>query len=340
MTPAVVVQDRSYVAPGVAHVPVAAVAAPVTINFVLAPRFTMLAFTAALEPFRVANQLAGQVLFRWHVYSEDGLPKISSNGVPVMCDGPMPAEAPPGYVLICGGVEPERNISPAIGNWVRLAWRRGCTVGGLCTGAYALARAGILKGRKFTLHWENIAGFCETFPDLAPRRQIYCIDDRIVTCAGGVAAADLALQIISDTCGAVLGQEVMDMCLLRQRRTAEDSQTTSLAARIGTRNPKVIAAIRFMEGQVENGFDLEACARSAGVIGRQLQRLFRQHLNTTPQAYMADLRLRHGRVLLAETEMSVLDVAMACGYSSRSSFSKGFAKKYGISPHKFSHFSG
>ncbi|WP_442771882.1 GlxA family transcriptional regulator [Paenirhodobacter enshiensis] len=333
---------KTYVAPGVAHVTLAGqpgcVPGCVQVSFVLMPQFTMLAFTSALEPLRVANQLVGRELFRWNVYSATGTAVPSSNGVAVMPDAALPPEPPEGYILVCGGVEPDRNTGPEIASWLRLAWRRGRTVGGLCTGAYALARAGILSGRKFTLHWENIPGFAETFPDLAPVRQLYCIDGRIVTCAGGVAAADLALKIISDSFGAELGRMTMNMCLLSQRRPADENQIPSIAARLGTRNEKVVAAIRYMEAGLAEGIELDDCAAAVGVTLRQLQRLFRHHLGMTPVQCLNDMRLRRGRALLAETDMPVLEVALACGYASRSSFSKGFSRKFGISPQRFSTF--
>ncbi|MFT3689322.1 GlxA family transcriptional regulator [Paenirhodobacter sp.] len=330
--------DSRFVAPGAAHVPVPEGAAQVVVTFVLVPRFTLLAFTSALEPFRVANQLAGRALFRWNICTQDGKPVESSSGVPVTPDAPLPAEAEPGCVLICGGVTPETTMRPALGSWIRTQWRRGRTVGGLCTGAYALARGGILEGRRFTLHWENIPGFRETFPDLDPLRQVFCLDDRIITCAGGVAGADLALNLISTHFGTRLAQAVMEMCLLSSSRREGEGQFTSLAARLATRNPAVVRAAEYIEAEVENGFDLEGCARHAGVTRRQIQRLFRQHLGVTPQQYAADLRLQRGRMLLAETNMSVMDVAIACGYSSRSAFSKGFRAKFGSSPQAFTSF--
>ena len=265
---------RKFVARGVAHVALPKVTEPVSVTFVLAPKFTMLAFTSAIEPLRVANQLTGQMLFRWGTFSEDGKPVACSNGVPVVPEGTLPEAPPPGYVLVCGGVEPENQITPTLGDWVRAQWRRGRTVCGLCTGAYALALAGILKGRRFTLHWENLSGFCETFPDLEPARQVFCIEDRIVTCAGGMAAADLMLKLIHDRYGPQLSQEVMNMCLLTQRRTEEDEQITSLAARLGTRNEKLIKAVAFLEARIEEEFDLDACADHLGVSRRQIERLF------------------------------------------------------------------
>lgn len=331
-------ETQKFVAKGVAHVVIPQVAEPMSVTFVLLPKFTMLAFAAAIEPMRIANQLTGQILFRWQVLSSNGQPVACSNGVPVMVDGAFGGTQPDGVVFVCSGVEPDEQTSAALGDWLRGLWRRGRVVGGLCTGAYALARAGILKNSRFTLHWENIAGFSETYPDLHAARQVFCIDDRIMTCAGGVAAADLMLKLIHDKFGVVLSQEVMNMCLLTGRRTEADEQTTSLAARLGTRHEKLIEAVAFLESRIEEPFDLDACAVQLKLSRRQIERLFNRYLGVTPVRYMNDLRLQRGRALLAETDMSVTDVAIACGYASTSHFSKSFRLKYGVSPYRFSHF--
>jgi transcriptional regulator GlxA family with amidase domain len=340
MAEGVTANPRSFVAKGVAHVDLARVAEPVPVSFVLLPKFTMLAFSSAIEPLRIANQLTSQTLFRWQVLSADGAPVTCSNGVPVGADGPWAGTAPEGIVLVCSGVEPEGQTSVALADWLRGLWRKGRTVGGLCTGAYALARAGILQGHRFTLHWENISAFAETWPDLTPARQVFTMDKRVVTCAGGVAAADLMLQLIHDRFGAVLSQEVMNMCLLTQRRQQEDHQTASLATRLGTRHDKLLKAAAFLEARLEEDFDLDACATHLNLSRRQIERLFSSHLGVTPVRYVNDLRLARGRALLAETDMKVTEVAVACGYASTSHFSKSFRKKYGLSPYRFSHFGG
>lgn len=327
-----------FVAKGSAHVTLQQQPEPLDVAFVLLPKFTMLAFSSAIEPLRMANQLTQQVLFRWQVLSDDGAPVACSNGVPIMVDGAWNTAKPEGMVLVCSGVEPEGKASIALGDWLRSLWRRGRVVGGLCTGAYALAAAGILKGHRFTMHWDNIDAFAENHPDMLPARQVFCIDDRVMTCAGGVAAADLMLKLINDRFGPALGQEVMNMCLLTQRRQEEDLQTTSLAARLGTRHDKLLQAAAFMEAHIEDDFDLDACAAHLSLSRRQIERLFARYLNITPVRYMNDLRLARGRSLLAETDMKVTEVAVACGYASTSHFSKSFRKKYGTSPYRFSHF--
>lgn len=323
-----------------AHVVLPAQSEPVTVTFVLLPKFTMLAFSSAIEPLRMANQLTGQMLFRWQTLSDNGQPVACSNGVPVVVDGAWSEAQPEGIIFACSGVEPEGKASAALGDWLRGLWRRGRTVGGLCTGAYSLAQAGILRGKRFTMHWDNIDAFIENHPDLAPSRQVFCIDERVMTCAGGVAAADLMLKLIADRFGAALAQQVMNMCLLTQRRDEADSQTASLATRLGTRHDKLLQAAAFLEARIEEGFDLDACARHLNLSRRQIERLFSTHLGITPVRFMNDLRLARGRALLAETDMKVTDVAVASGFASASHFSKSFRKKYGVSPYRFSHFGG
>lgn len=329
-----------YLPKGSAHVTLAPGWTAVSVSFVLLPKFTLLAFSSAIEPLRMANQLTGQVLFRWQTLSDDGLPVPCSNGVPIVVDAAWPQTRPEGIIFVCSGVEPEGKASVALGDWLRGLWRRGRIVGGLCTGAYALAQAGILGGRRFTMHWDNIDAFAENHPDLVPARQVFCIDDRVMTCAGGVAAADLMLNLIADRFGAALAQQVMNMCLLTQRRDEADQQTGSLAARLGTRHDKLLQAAAYLEARIEEGFDLDACAAHLNLSRRQIERLFATHLGVTPVRYMNDLRLARGRALLAETDMKVTDVAVASGFASASHFSKSFRKKYGVSPYRFSHFGG
>ena len=130
------------------------------------------------------------------------------------------------------------------------------------------------------------------------------------------------------------------MCLLTQRRDEADSQTASLATRLGTRHDKLLQAAAYLEARIEEDLDLDGCAQHLDLSRRQIERLFNRYLGLTPVRYMNDLRLARGRALLAETDMKVTEVAVACGYASTSHFSKSFRKKYGVSPYRFSHFGG
>ncbi|WP_432449742.1 GlxA family transcriptional regulator [Aliiroseovarius marinus] len=321
---------------GIAHVSLDHQADPEPIIFVLLDNLSMLAFTSAIEPLRIANQLTGKSLYVWTTMSATGENMRCSNGIEIGIDralGDVPANA---RVFVCSGVQPERSLDPKVSDWLRHQWRLGRVVGALCTGAYTLAKAGILPGHKFTLHWENIAPFREHFPDLDPVEQLYTIDKRVMTCGGGAAASDLFFKLIYDTHGPALAQAVLNMCLHTVQRSEEDRQQRSTSASIGVRNEKLVRIISYFEEHLEDAVNLDEITDELGVSRRQMERLFRSHLDTTPKKYLQDLRLQRGRILLAETDMSVVDVAIACGYDSAPYFSKRFREAFGMSPHRFS----
>jgi len=323
---------------GVAHVELGPDEAsePEHFVFLLLPNLSMLAFSSAIEPLRIANQLTGRVLYRWTTMSQDGAPVKCSNGVEIAVDAGL-GDTPKGaHVFVCSGVEPERAASQKAADWIRYQWRTGRTVGGLCTGAYTLARAGILKGRGVTLHWENQVPFRESYPDLDLREQLYVVDGRIMTCGGGAAATDLFLKLIDDRFGPLLSQAVLNMCLHSVHRSDRDSQMISRAATLGVRNARLLEIVRIFDEEIDQDISLDEVADRVGVSRRQMERLFAHHVGRTPKRYLIDLRLQRARALLAETDMPVGEVAMACGFASTTQFSRRFRERFGTSPHAFS----
>jgi len=321
---------------GVARVEMEDTPEPEHFVFLLIPNMSMLAFSAAIEPLRVANQLTGKVLYRWTMMSEDGASVRCSNGVELGADCAL-GETPVGsHIFVCSGVQPELATSKKVADWVRFQWRSGRTVGGLCTGAYTLARAGILKGKSFTLHWENQIPFRETYPDLEVSEQLYVIDDRIMTSGGGAAATDLFLQLIYERHGPMLSQAVLNMCLHFVHRSDADSQQSSKSAALGIRNEKLIQIITMFDDLLDQQIDLDELAYKVGISRRQLERLFVRHIGKTPKRYLVDLRLQRARALMAETDLPVSEVAAACGFETVSHFSKRFREQFGMSPYSFS----
>ncbi|MEQ9695011.1 GlxA family transcriptional regulator [Shimia sp. SDUM112013] len=321
---------------GVAHVELDTSPEPEHFVFLLLPKMSMLAFSAAIEPLRMANQLTGKVLYRWTTLSQDGDSVRASNGIEIGVDGAMGETRPGSYVFVCSGVEPEKQTSKAAADWIRYQWRTGRVVGGLCTGAYTLARAGILGGKKFTLHWENQLPFRESYPELDVQEQLYAIDDRIMTCGGGAAATDLFLKLIYERHGPLLSQAVLNMCLHFVHRSEADSQTSSKSASLGIRNKKLLQIITIFDEEIEQQVELDEVADRVGVSRRQMERLFSHHIGRTPKRYLMDLRLQRARALMAETDLPVSEVAFACGFESTSHFSKRFRERFGVSPYSFS----
>ena len=326
----------NFVPKGVAHVPVPQVAEPVRMAFVLLPNFSLIAFSSAIEPLRIANQLAGQALFEWEVLSETGEAVGCSNGLKVQVDAPLRDTKPKAMVFVCAGVEPEKSASKKVADWVRQQWRQGRTVGGLCTGAYALAKAGILEGKRFTLHWENLPPFVETFGHLQPLEQLYVIDGRILTSAGGAAATDLFIEIVARNYGDRMADAVLKMCLHGQQRPADLRQRMSLSSTLGIRNPVLVQVIRQFEENLEAGVDIAALADELGVSRRQVERLFQRYVGMSPKQYLNGLRLERARALLTETDMPVADVAYGCGFNATNTFTKAFRQRYGVSPRRLS----
>lgn len=133
-------------------------------GFLLLPQFTLLAFSAALDPLRIANQLAQKALYGWLVYSVNGDAVSSSSGIDIGVHAGLSDLKPNTYLFVCSGNNGNNATSDTVLGQLRRHARFGGKVGGVCTGAATLARAGLLAGKKFTLHWENQPGFCEAFP--------------------------------------------------------------------------------------------------------------------------------------------------------------------------------
>jgi transcriptional regulator GlxA family with amidase domain len=302
--------------------------------FVLVPGFTLLAFASAVEPLRIANQLSQRPLYRWRLHSENGQPVASSSGIPVGVDAPL-AEALPDRdmrLFVCAGNPAMAAASPAVVAAVARHHRFGGTVGGICTGAVALARAGLVQGRRFTLHWENQPGFVETFPDLTPTPSRFETDGRLMTCGGGAASTDMMLAVIAGDHGADFAAMVSDMCLRTVLPGVAPEQRTSVAALMSKRNPVLVATVNLMNRRIDSPLSMEELAEAAGYSRRHLERLFREATGKTPGEFYRGLRLDRGRNLLSTTDLTLIEVAAACGFESVSHFSKSFRARFGTSP--------
>tara|TARA_R110002072_G_scaffold194106_1_gene351346 strand:+ start:3997 stop:5037 length:1041 start_codon:yes stop_codon:yes gene_type:complete len=314
--------------------PVGTVSDPIEYVFVLVPAFSMLAFTSAIEVLRVANQLAGRGLYRWSVLSESGGPVASSNGLSISCDGPLMRNIGHSRVFICSGVEPARNTSKSVWTWAARQWAFGAQMGGLCTGAFALAKAGILAHARFTLHWENVDGFREVFPKLSPTDHAYVVDGRVSTSAGGATSADLFLTTLQDDFGYNFAAVTREMMNISDVRGPDASQMISRAVTLNSRNSRLIEIIGFIDANLEDNLQLDELAEHFLISRRQMERLFMKYIHKTPRQYINNARLDKARRLLIETDLAVLDVAVASGFNSAANMSKLFRAKFGTSPHR------
>lgn len=305
--------------------------------FLLVPNFSMMAFTSAIEPLRIANRLASREIYRWHIVAKQAGPVRASNGCVVAADqGLADIDVSPGpsmpTIMVCSGIGAEHIADREVFGWLRRADRSGAVLGALCTGAHLLARAGLLAGHRCSIHWENLPGFMEEFPDVEATADLYEVDQNRVTCSGGTAALDLMLHLIARRHGQELAAKISEQCLMDRIRQPHDHQRMPYRVRLGIHHPKLIAAIEMMEANVEEPLDQEMLARYVGLSRRQLERLFRKHLGRTPAQYYLELRLERARHLLYQTTMPIMNIAFACGFVSASHFSTCYRQMYGKTP--------
>ena len=305
---------------------------PRRIGFHLVPKFSFVAFINAVEALRVANRLSETPLYRWTVLSDDGEPVPGSNGMSAVAESRLTAAGPLDTLFVCASFDPQDYVSREVFGQLRRLARHGVRLGGLCTGAYLLARAGLLDGYRCTLHWENLDGFREAFPEIEATGELFEIDRDRFTAAGGTAPLDLMLTLIGMQHGSELALAVSEYLIHERIRAPHDHQRMTLRARLRVSNPRLLDAVSLMEQALEAPLALDEIAERVGVSKRQLERLFRVHLGSSPGRYYIGLRLRRARTLLEQTAMTVTDVGVACGFVSASHFSRCYRERFGHSP--------
>ncbi len=302
--------------------------------FLLLERFTLLAFSSAVEPLRVANLIAAAPDFSWRILTETGNPIRCSGGILVTPDGGLELLDRDTTLIVVGGTDIKAATTKPVLNWLRREARRVRAIGAVCTGAFVLARAGLLDGRRATIHWDNQSSLREDYPDIELTESIYVIDGNRITASGGTAPSDLMLRLIAQTHGSGVANDVADQMIHTSIRTERDGQRLSIPTRIGIRHPKLASVIQRMETNIEEPISPAVLAADVVMSTRQLERLFRRYLSQSPKRYYMGLRLNRARSLLMQTDMSVINVALACGFASPSHFSKCYRAQFGITPYR------
>jgi len=305
---------------------------PLRFVFVLLDEFSYLTFSCAIEALRLANEYQRVTRYEWQVLSETGSPVRGSNGLALMVDGPLRPISGDETLIVCGGDHITKTTTPKLVFWLRQTAGLCARLGGMSTGAFALAKAGFLSNTKATLHWEYHAAFRELFPHIELLDTIYHYDGKRFTCAGCAASMDMMLHLIADDCGNDVATQVADLMVYTSPRSFGYAQRRSFLSRSGSRNTKLSYCLELMSDQIEEPLSLEGLARKVGVSRRQLQRLFRKHLKNTPNSYYTSMRLERARALLLQTELSVTEVCVATGFKSPPHFTRSYREKFGVLP--------
>jgi transcriptional regulator GlxA family with amidase domain len=313
-----------------------ATSGPKRFVFVLLENFSLLSFSSALDCLRIANRMAAETLYEWVMSGEsDAEGTVScSAGTRFKVDIDLDELRREDVILLCGGADIQKAATKKLLNWLRREARRGPRIGGLCTASYVMAKAGLLDGKRATIHWENHDSFTEEFDEVELTKSVFVVDGNRMSTAGGTSSIDLMLKLIADDHGEQLANAVADQMIYSSIRTDQDTQRLSVPTRIGVRHPKLSQVIQMMENNIEEPISPAILAKEVAMSTRQLERLFRRYLNRSPKRYYMELRLQKARNLLMQTDMTVINVALACGFASPSHFSKCYRSHYNTTPYR------
>ena len=303
------------------------------VGVVLTPGFSLMAFASTVEPLRGANLIQGGVLYRWSHLSPEGGIVASGGGLEVRTQPlPKPSEADLDMLIVCGGMGSDTYRNARLGAFLRQMVRRNTIVGSVSTASFILAAAGLLDGRRCTVHWDYLDAFREAFPNLDATNELFVIDKGVLTCAGGTAAMDVMLQFIRQRQGDEFASLVSDQFIYGTMRQPRDAQRMTLRNRLGVTQPALVKAIEIMEGAIESPLRAPEIATRTGVSTRQLERLFVHHLGCSPAKYYIRLRLEKARKLLRHSTLSALEIGAACGFTSASHFSRAYRLNFKLVP--------
>ncbi len=307
-------------------------------GFLLVPGFALMSYASAIEPLRAANVIAGQPFYAWrHLSCDASKVARASNGITITCDADLRDTNAVNALgldtlIVCAGGNPVTFDDAGVLRALRRAARAGIRIGGVSGGPFLLARAGLLEGYRSTIHWEHQPALSEHFPELAMTGSLYEIDRERLTCAGGIAALDMMAAEIDAHHGPRLAGAVSEWFIQDGARPGSGPQRSHNRADAPAPSRPVATALALMSAHLENPLRIETLARRAGIGQRQLERRFIKEIGTGVMAHYRALRLERARALLRQTRMQVVEVALACGFSSASQFSRACRAHFGHAP--------
>ncbi|MYN43480.1 helix-turn-helix domain-containing protein [Pseudoduganella sp. FT93W] len=204
--------------------------------------------------------------------------------------------------------------------------------GGVGAGVLWLAAAGAMAGVRIALPWSLYAE-TESFSERAVLTpNLFALDGRHLSCCGGAASIDFSLTLIEALFGATVQASIKESLCVERVRGHDERQRVALQARFGALQPRLSEAVTLMETNLEEPLSTDDIANLVGLSRRQLERLFKQYLGSLPSRYYLELRLQRARQLLLETNHSIVQVGLMCGFSSGSHFSTAFGALFGNTP--------
>ena len=277
---------------------------------------------SAVEPLRAACDISGNPLFRWQVATVGGRPIRSSSGMQLRPDIALEAlDRVDALVIVAGYGVREQAEPPQVRAAVRAAARRADSLIGLDMGAWVMAAAGLLHGRRATVHWYELDAFAEAFLEVDVVADSYVVDRDRQSAGSATSAMSLALDLIRDRAGDALAHDVSTLFVYD---TADARRAES-----GALSPRLGRAVRYMLKYIEEPVTLREVSQHAGVSLRSLDRMFHRELGVSAGQYYRRLRLIQSRSLALETSMPTHEIATRTGFSSAATLARAFKIQFG-----------
>ncbi len=302
------------------------------VTILVLPESSMLVLASLIDPMRAANRLSKRQCFNWKLVAIDGLPVKCTCGLEITPDEKFSSTDRGNLFFIVSGFKQFEYITNEQIALVRRFASRFDAMGGADTGAWILAKAGLLNGKSATTHWEDLEDFTSNFRRTNVQPDRFVIDKDIVTIGGASPTFDFMLHLIRSRLGYPLALEVASVFVYDETHFSTDAQPLVSLGLLNDFEPRVTKAIRIMESRLDEPISVAAVARKLSMSSRRLENLFRQHLQTSPGVYYLNLRLQRARKYVADTLLPMQEIAIRTGFNSLSAFSRSFKQSYHSTP--------
>lgn len=289
---------------------------------------TMMTFASVVDPLRAANRLSQQTPFHWRLTSPQGETVSLTGGLEFPVNAKLRSSDSGHLLIIIASFDHQKSATPELIRTLRQVAQNFDHLCGVEAGSWLLARAGLITNHKVTTHWEDLESLQQAYPEAIVSDERFVMDRNIWTCGGASPAFDMMLHLIEQRCSPQLAIEVASVFVYDQLHTASAKQPSASLGTLEQNQPKVAAAIRLMEKNIEAPVSTEAIAKRVGVSLKTLETLFRSVLHETPGAYYLIMRLQMARKLVTDTQLSLQEIAVRTGFNSQSAFSRSFRRTY------------
>lgn len=291
----------------------------------------MMALSATIEPLRSANRISGEQRYTWLVTTPGGGMVTASNGLGIAATA-FGQHGRSALTIIVASLGIEEFRTPSVLYALRQRRSGPMSVGAVSNGSLILGRAGLLRGRRATIHWEMQAALADEFPDSEVVDKLFTIDREVMTAGGGTAGLDMMLAFIAMRDGREIAGEVAEQFLHGPPREGGEAQRLDTRLRYKITNPHLLRAVAIMERSLAEPVRIGRVAELVGVSERQLERCFETAFGMSPSDFYMELRCKAARRRLLDTTDSLETIAELTGFSSPGHFSRAFKAWSGVPP--------